>query len=213
MEKDQKGISYLTKWITQIIINGLFWQGVRNNLAKIGLDFMPYYWELGCTNIKPPQIRDDISKYQLSIFGEEEISVINQNVIGIGHKDLLSDLRNGDVCLGMKKEGRIAIYSFIKLRSFDFRGRSFEIKPVEGYVFNTYTFEDFRGKNLAPYLRYQSYEYFKDKGIERYYSISEYFNKPTLRYKKKLNVSPLKLYLSLILFKRWTMNFKLKTYR
>ncbi|MFI0431255.1 hypothetical protein [Mariniflexile sp. HMF6888] len=203
---------YKILWIYNIIKNGLFWHGVRNNLAKIGFDFMPYFWEIGSIDIEPPRIRDDESKYQLSIFGEEEITFIKNNVIGISHKDLMNDLKNGDTCLGLKNEGKISVYSFIKHQTFSFRGRKFEIKPSEGYVHNTYTFEAFRGRNLAPYLRYQIYEHLKAKGIDKYYSISEYFNKPTFKYKKKLNVKPQKLYLSVILFKRWVFNFTLKSY-
>ena len=187
-------------------------QAIRNNLAKIGFDFMPYFWEIGSIDIEPPRIRDDESKYQLSVFGEEEITFIKNNVIGIAHKNLMNDLKNGDTCLGIKNEEEISVYSFIKHQTFSFRGRKFEIKPLEGYIHNTYTFEAFRGRNLAPYLRYQSYEHLKAKGIDKYYSISEYFNKPTLKYKKKLNIKPQKLYLSVILFKRWVFNFTLKSY-
>lgn len=212
MERGKKGIVSKLKWIYTLTKNGLFLHGIRNNLAKIGLDFMPYYWEFGSTDIEPPKIRDDESKYELSIFGEDEIKFIKSNVIGIEHKDLMSDLKNGDVCLGIKNEGKIAIYSFLRSHDFDFRGRWFKMKSSEGYIHNTYAFEDFRGKNLASYLRYQSYKYLKEKGIDKYYSISEYFNKPTLRYKQKLNVRPIKLYLSVILFKTWTFNFTLKKY-
>lgn len=212
MESSEKSLSYKIKWISNIVKNGLFWHGVRNRLAKIGFDFMPYFWEIGSIDIEPPKIRDDQSKYHLSLFKEKEIAFIKKNVIGIAHKDLINDLKNGDTCLGIKKGDKISVYSFIKHQPFSFRGRKFNIKPSEGYVHNTYTFEAFRGKNLAPYLRYQCYEYLKSKGINRYYSISEYFNKPTLRYKQKLNVKPLKLYLNITLFKKWVFNFTLKSY-
>lgn len=212
MEAGKKSFLYKITWISNIIKNGLFWHGMRNNLAKIGLDFMPYYWEIGSMDIKPPQIRGDASKYQLSFFGKEEITFIKKNVIGIAHKDLMNDLKNGDTCLGIKNDGIISIYSFVKHKNFSFRGREFVIMPSEGYIHNTYTFEDFRGRNLAPYLRYKCYEHLIEKGIDKYYSISEYFNKPTLKYKKKLGVKPQKLYLSVILFKRWVFNYTLKSY-
>ena len=212
MEAGKKDIFYRIKWLSAIIKNGLFWQGIRNRFARIGLDFMPYYWEIGTVDIEPPRIRGDESKYEVAVFGEEEIAYINNKVIGIGHKDLMSDLKSGDTCLGIKKDGEICVYSFIKNQTFYFRGRKFVLKPSEGYVYNTYTFEVYRGLNLAPYLRYQSYTYFKEKGIDTYYSLSEYFNKPTLKYKKKLQIKPLKLYLSVILFKKWKYNFTLKTY-
>ncbi len=213
MEGNKSGCSYRIHWLSNIIKHGLFWHGVRNNLAKIGLDFMPYYWETGSNNIKPPKIRGDASGYKLSKFGEEDIKYIEKTIIGIEHKDLLSDIKNGDVCLGIKHEKAIAVYTFIKMRPFEFRGRKFDLKPNESYLHSMYTFEDFRGKNLAPFLRYQSYEYLRDMNIEKYYSISEYFNKATLRFKKKLKVEPIMLCLSVILFKKWTFNFTLKTFK
>ena len=212
MEAGKQNFSDRIKWIKNILRNGLFWQGIRNRLAKIGIDIMPYYWEIGSINIDPPKLRDDATKYHLSVFGEEEITFAKQNIIGIDHKDLIQDLRDGDTCLGIKKDGKIAIYSYVKHGDFTIRGRHFSLKPNEGYVHNTYTFEEFRGLNLAPYLRFQSYKHLKSKGIDTYYSISEYLNKPTLRYKQKLSVKPLKLYLSVILFKKLSYNFTLKSY-
>lgn len=212
MEKGKNGLVSKLKWFYTLTKNGLFIHGVRNNLAKIGLDFMPYYWEIGSTDIEPPKIRDEESQYKLSVFGKEEITFVKSNIIGIAHKDLMSDIEDGDICLGIKKNGSIAVYSYIKQCAFNFRGRKFEINSSEAYIHNTYTFENFRGKNLAPYLRYQSYKHLKEEGVKKFYSISEYFNKPTLRYKQKLNVRPLALYLSVILFKKWTLNFKLKSY-
>ncbi|WP_282124447.1 hypothetical protein [Algibacter mikhailovii] len=212
MEAGKKSVLQKFHWISTIIKNGLLWHGIRNRLAKIGLDFMPYYWEIGTIDIPPPKIRANASKYELSLFGEKEITFIKNNVIGIEHKDLMHDLKNGETCLGIKYEKTIAVYSFAKSEPFSFRGRNFSIKPNEAYIHSTYTFEAFRGQNLAPYLRYQSYIYLKNRGINTYYSISEYFNKPTLRYKQKLKIQPLKLYLSVILFKKWEFNFTLKSY-
>ena len=212
MEGHKKGLSYRIKWLSNIIKHGMFWHGVRNNFAKIGLDFMPYYWETGSINIEPPKIRGDATGYKLSEFGKEELKYIKKTIIGIEHKDLLSDVENGDICLGIKYKGEIAVYTLIKLKPFDFRGRRFDLKPNESYLHSMYTFEDYRGKNLAPYLRYQSYKYLKDNNVDKYYSISEYFNKATLRFKRKLKVNPVMLCLSIIAFKKWTFNFKLKTF-
>lgn len=199
--------------MTNIIKHGLFWHGIRNNLARIGLDFMPYYWVQEATSpIKPPVIRGDDKDFKIVRFGEDEINFIKNTIIGIEEKDLIEDLRNGEICLGLKNKEKIAAYMFIKNRSFVFRKRNFELKPNESYLHSMYTFEDYRGKNLAPYLRYQSYKYLENEGVDTFYSVSEYFNKSTIRFKKKLNSKPIKLYLSVVLFKRWSKNFTLKQF-
>jgi hypothetical protein len=75
-----------------------------------------------------------------------------------------------------------------------------------------YTFEAYRGKNLAPYLRYHSYKLLEDQGIDKLYSISAYFNKSSLKFKQKLNAQHLQLLLHVGLFKRFHWNYTLKTY-
>jgi hypothetical protein len=213
MEGGKGGFSYRIKWISNIIKHGLFWHGVRNNLAKIGLDFMPYYWVKEATSpITPPQIRGEDNGFEISTFGELEINHIKSTIIGIEQKDLLADLKNGEICIGLKNKGEIAAYMFIKRKPFTFRKRFFDLKSTESYLHSMYTFENYRGKNLAPYLRYHSYKVLEEKGVTDYLSVSEYFNKSTIKFKKKLNSKPVKLFLSLVLFKRWTINFTLKKY-
>lgn len=213
MEGDKTGISYRIQWFSNIIKHGLFWHGVRNNLAKIGLDFMPYYWvEEATSPIKPPQLRGDDTNYEISIFGETEINYIKDTIIGIEQKDLLADLKNGEICIGLKNKGHIAAYMFIKSKPFTFRKRYFDLQPTESYLHSMYTFEAYRGKNIAPYLRFHSYQYLEKEHIKTYYSVSEYFNKSTIKFKEKLNSKPIKLYLSVLFFKKWSSNFTLKRY-
>lgn len=101
---------------------------------------------------------------------------------------------------------------FIKRKPFVFRKRAFELQPNEGYLHSMYTFEAYRGKNLAPYLRYHSYEFLEKEGVDTFYSVSEYFNKSTIKFKKKLNSKPKKLILSVVIFKKLTFNISLKKY-
>ncbi|WP_179345209.1 GNAT family N-acetyltransferase [Winogradskyella ursingii] len=214
MEADKKGLSNKVKWISNIIKHGLFLHGVRNNLAKIGLDFMPYYWVREATStITPPEIRGEDKEFQISIFGKEEINYVKRTIIGIEDKDLMADLKSGELCVGLKNKGTIAAYMFIKRKPFVFRKRHFNLRSEESYLHSMYTFEAFRGKNIAPYLRFHSYKLLEKEGVTKYYSVSEYFNKSTIRFKNKLNSKPVKLYLSMLLFKKWTMNFTLKSYK
>ena len=50
------------------------------------------------------------------------------------------------------------------------------------------------------------------EGITNYYGIAEYFNKSAIKFQNKLNFKHEKLILSIVLFKKWTMNFELKKY-
>ncbi len=213
MEGDKTGLSYRIKWLSNIIKHGLFWHGVRNNLAKIGLDLMLYYWVKEATSpITPPKLRGEDTNFEISIFGETEINYIKDTIIGIEQKDLLADLKNGEICIGLKNSGEIAAYMFIKCKPFTFRNRYFNLMDTESYLHSMYTFESYRGKNIAPYLRYQSYKYLEKENIKTYYSVSEYFNKSTIRFKEKLNSKPINLFLSVVLFSKWSFNYTLKTF-
>ena len=70
----------------------------------------------------------------------------------------------------------------------------------------------YRGKNLAPYLRYKSYEMLKEMGRDKLYSISEYFNSPAVKFKQKLNAKKLKIILFINLFNKFSRCFTVKTY-
>jgi hypothetical protein len=71
---------------------------------------------------------------------------------------------------------------------------------------------DFRGKGLAPYIRYHSYKVLERMGYSRIYSVSDYFNTPSLRFKKKLKAKLIELRLVITFFKRWPCQYLLKTY-
>lgn len=100
----------------------------------------------------------------------------------------------------------------IELNDFKYHRKTFHIKENEAYLFHMYTFEAHRGKNLAPYLRYQSYLMLKEMGKDRIYSITQFFNKSSKRFKKKLNSRNLKLYMNIILFKNFHYHLLLKNY-
>ena len=75
-----------------------------------------------------------------------------------------------------------------------------------------YVYENYRGKGIAPYLRYQCYKLLEKEGVNTFYSISEYFNFSAIKYQKKFNAKPLELCLSIKLFKINIWNFTLKKY-
>jgi hypothetical protein len=102
---------------------------------------------------------------------------------------------------------------FINLAVCDFASLNLALKDDEAYLTYMFTMDSFRGKNLAPYLRYKSYEILKHMGRNKIYSVSVLFNSSAIRYKEKLNAKNLKLLLYIELFKRLKWSFTLKTYK
>lgn len=213
MESDNRGLKNRIKSILAIIKHGMFWHGVRNNVARLGLDAMPYYWsKTTMQSVKAAAIKTNDLDLKLSVFGASEINFIKSSIIGIEDKDFLDYLKNGETCLGLKQQNEIVAFLFIRKHSFYFRKRYFNIGENDSYLHSMYVFEKYRGKNIASYLRYQSFKLLEKENITNFYSISEYFNKSAIKYQRKSNSEPIKLYLSLIIFKKRNLNFTLKSF-
>lgn len=213
MEIDNKGIKNRLKSIAAIIKHGMFWQGVRNNFARIGIDVMPYHWsKTTMQSIEEPTHTATDLDLKLSVFGVSEINFIKSAIIGIEDKDLLGYLNAGETCIGLKHDENIVAFLFIRRQSFTFRNRYFNLRENDSYLHSMYVFEKYRGKNIASFLRYQSFKLLEKEHITNFYSISEYFNKSAIKYQRKSNSQPIKLYLSVILFKQKTVNLTLKNF-
>ncbi|WP_435622555.1 GNAT family N-acetyltransferase [Flagellimonas sp.] len=214
MEANIKGFRQHFKWFWRIIRHGLFFQGFRNRLARIGIDIMPYYWvQEAVTPVIPPKIKDESDGYSVSFFDQNDVEYIIDNIKGLHFTQTEHYFDENQWCIGVKKNNEIAAYMLVQFSDFDFRGRTIPINSNEAYLNQMYTFEAFRGKNIAPYLRFQCYEMLREKGILNIYSITEYLNKSSKRFKRKLNSEYLSLWLSIQLFGRYTKNIKIKDFR
>ena len=76
-----KGRFYRIKWFWNILKNGLFLFGVRNRLARIGLDFNPYYWVLeGSSDCLPPEIKGNSSDYEIINLGIDDLEKVRKRL-------------------------------------------------------------------------------------------------------------------------------------
>jgi hypothetical protein len=122
-------------------------------------------------------------------------------------------MENGQQCIGLRHiDGKIAVYMMIETKAYNYKQRSITLNDNEAYLLGMYTFEDFRGMNLAPYLRYKSYKLLQEEGRDRLYSITAYFNQSSLRFKKKLGARHLNLKMYIGLFNKLEWNFVIKKY-
>jgi hypothetical protein len=210
--KESKKVSRIKRyWI--IIKNGLFLFGLRNRLAKIGIDIEPYYWVQ--EEFEPciePTVKGGASNYTLRNLSLDELMVVKHLESENEFNDMVKGMERGQLCIGLEHNREIAAYTFVELNDFEVNGRKFKLKPNEAYLLNMWTFHAYRGKNLAPYLRYQTYQLLKEQGRDVKYSITDYFNKSSIKFKKKLNSKNLYLYLSIVLFRKYKWNFTLKKY-
>jgi hypothetical protein len=201
------------QWLWNKMRYGLFLQVFRNVLSRIGLEIKPYYWvQEGRTKISPPAIKGNEADYALEFLGQDDMKTIGTRADGYNAEVLLQKLKNGKKCIGLKFKDEIAAFMWIDFNSCNFTPHPVSMKENEAYLFSMYTMHEFRGKNLAPYLRYKSYEFLKKHGKDTFYSVSEYLNYSTIKFKKKLNARNLKLILYIELFKKFRRSFTLREY-
>ncbi len=128
-------------------------------------------------------------------------------------EQLLNRLDNDCMCLGIKHKGSIAAYSWCNLRFFDYGSRlKFKLKDDEAYLFDARTFQSFRGKNLAPFLRYQLYLYLTEMGQTKFFSTSSILNTAAVKFKEKLQARKYRMYLYICFFKKIRFRIRLKKY-
>jgi hypothetical protein len=116
---------------------------------------------------------------------------------------LLTRLKQGKMCFGAKHRGQIVAFSWCDLESFFFKGLPFKLRDDEAFLFDAHTLEAFRGRAIAPYLRYQQYKELAGLGRHKLYSISGRYNASWLKFKRKLNARLIGAGLLIELFDKW----------
>jgi len=208
----------LLKRFQEMIHYGLILQSIRFKLMRNGVEFTPYYlMQEGLKFVTIiPEINGIPKDYSFAFLGPDDIKTMGvAKVVGFfSEEKSLALLKAGGKCIALKHNEEIAAYMWIDLAEINFiKSKIIPLKSNEAYLWEIRTTESYKGKNLAPYLRYKSYEVLKEMGRDVLYSVSVCFNKPTIRFKKKLNAKKLKLLLFIQLFNKFRRHFTLKSYK
>ena len=189
-------------------------EALQYRLESIGISVSPYYWiREGLNDNSLPEFQNNLESYSFEFFGPEEIkAIVESKAWKYSEEQLLSWLKEGKKCFGAKYHGQIAAFMWIDFNNSNCKWHRFPLKDDEAYLFDMYTMKPFRGKGVAPYLRYQSYKILKDMGRYKCYSYSDFFNSPSIKFKKKLNANFLKIGLYIELFKKYRWNWIIKNY-
>ena len=159
------------------------------------------------------KLQVDLENMETCLPGPSDMKTIAENSeVPESEAALDKRLADGCICLAVKSKGDICAYSWCNLRNVAYRGLIIPLKDDEAYLFDARTFNAYRGKNIAPYVRHQLYSHLKNMGRSKFYSASSYFNKAAMIFKVKLGAKPVKLYLGLKLFKKYSWNILIRTY-
>lgn len=194
---------------------GLTLNSIRLKLMKAGIDISPYYWfQEGNDPSVIPEMQNISSDYTVDFPGPDEMEVIERLDKGWSRsrERIPALLDSSEKCIAIKQKGEIAAFMWINFKEFRYKSTVQKLKSNEAYLTDMFTVEAFRGKNLAPFLRYKSYELLREMGRTDLYSISILFNTPAIKFKEKLNARKIKLIFLIRFFKRYQLSFKLKSY-
>lgn len=178
---------------------------ILDGLAKLGIRIQPYYVVLeGLSEGVLHDLEAQRNEYELGFLELQDMRVIGSIPFReVTYEELVTRLEEGKMCFGAKHAGELAAFSWCDMDRFNFKSLEFPLRKNEAYLFDAYTFDSFRGRGLAPYLRYQLYKELAKLGRHRLYSISERFNASSLKFKKKLNAEVIGSGLYIDILRKW----------
>jgi len=208
----------LTEKANTKIRHGTVIQYLLAQLSQLGLSLNLYFLEkefyLPVSDLEV-NIQPRIQPLTTSFLEPQEIDSIFESQERDATKEsykIHDRILDGCLCFGVKHEGVIIAYTWCDLEHCNDKQLPFTLNKTEAYLFDMYTFKAYRGKNIAPYMRHQLYSHLNKMGRTDFFSITEAFNKPSLRFKKKLGARPSKLYLNIKIGNNFKRNFLVRNY-
>lgn len=193
---------------------GILLKSVRDRFARFGFDIQPFYVILeGVTPTSSPGA-DDFSDFTVERLTNHDLDILISLPERAGPPEVLrARLNEGNLCFALKRRNDLIAYTWCDLKKCKAEGYTlFTLDKNEAYLFDAYTLQAWRGKNIAAYLRCQCYKELRKMGKNRFYSVSAAFNTPALKFKQKLGAKKLQLNLVVRIFNNWSFRLKLKDY-
>lgn len=198
---------------------GLPWYGLLLRLmieclAKLGLRIDPFHLFIEAAGGKRPPVESGFENFVIDFLEASDMAALAR-IPGrnISEDELLLRLEQGNRRLGIRYRDEIVAFTWFNLNECTFESHTlFPLRENEAHLFDAYTTESFRGKSLAPCIRYRCYEELAKLGRERCYSVTVVFNTPAVRFKQKLGAQVAELMVFVELLKRWRFHARLKRY-
>jgi GNAT superfamily N-acetyltransferase len=193
--------------IAEAVRHGLVTKRLLERLHRAGLhvDIRYLFREGGGTGrtVAPELTR----AYPTSVLDPEELCEIQAHSWA-SRAHLEGRIAKGHLCIVGRHEGEIVGYTWADPVEVNDRTCDHRLEPGEAYLYDAYVVPEHRGRGLAPYLRQASYEHLRSAGFRTFYSLSDYFNQPAIRFKKKLGAVPIRLYLEVRVRRRRLVQWK-----
>ncbi len=103
----------------------------------------------------------------------------------------------GHTCLVLRHHDSVVGYTWANLEEVKDLADEYKLKQGEVYLYDAYVDPAHRGDGLASRLRNSCYNLMRKQGFSSFVSISDRFNLPSLKFKRRLGGRPEALYLGL----------------
>jgi hypothetical protein len=181
---------------------------IFERLGTIGIQISPWYLcqDFSIDEMNPylkPKLEPIVGSFLSSSEIEKIYTHPESKWLDVEKRKHLDD---GCLCFGLKYNDEIVAYMWCNLRRCH-EVYPFPLKEDEVYLTGAFTFKAHRGKNLAPFIRYQLKKHLNKMGRTRVYSFTNIFNTPAIKFKKKVMSKPFKIVLCIKLFNKYDWNF------
>jgi len=191
--------------------HGLIAQRVIARLDRLGVTIDPYIlWREG---VRPypndwPGLAQD---FPSSVLDASDIPAVAA-CVSRTEEQIRARLNKGHQCIVLKNGGTVAGYTWADFSELSDAACDYELSPGQAYLYDAYIAPKFRGRGLAPYMRVEAYRHMHQADRHTFFSISDYFNSPAIKFKEKLNAEAIRLYLRIKLGDRHIGNWLLRDY-
>lgn len=184
-------------------------------LSHIGISITPYcIVKEGSAQISQGLFLNSMPGYNVGFISEQDLPEILELEESTPDRlvEFSKRLAEGQLCFIVRHNQKCVAKMWCDLKEFNFSPCRFPLKDNEAYLYAVTTDSLYRGKGLAPFMRLSCYKALARDGIEKFYSYTDYFNTPAIRFKEKLGAEPLAFCLHVNLFNRFSWNWTLKTF-
>ena len=176
---------------------GLWMQRIIRQLRRVGLDINLYYLIREGAQTHEVVWPDLAVDFPSELIAPEDLSAVAAFTDWVTVKGLQDRLDKGHLGVVLKHGDQVAGYAWADFDEVNDVDCNYVLQPGEVYLYDAFIAPDYRGHGLAPYLRFECYKRLRSAGKHTFYSISNYFNRPAIRFKQKLQAEIIRLYLQL----------------
>jgi ribosomal protein S18 acetylase RimI-like enzyme len=194
---------------------GLVTQRVIQRLRRFGIRFRPYL--LIREGVRPHQTEwpDLAQEFPSAVLDASDTKAIAEMAAFDRWRtaeDIRARLEKGHLCVVLRKNGSVVGFAWADPDEVNDVTCDYVLGPGEAYLYDAFVAPGFRGRELAVYMRTESYKHLRRLGRHTFYCICEYFNTPALKFKEKLGAERVALYLQIQIRGRELLHWRLKTY-